>query len=76
VTQDTAAKQTADLAPTPLTRHEIVIRWPSPVTRPTPNTLWRWLCRACDLGVLVHHGSGSKTDAFRDGVAASETQIV
>jgi hypothetical protein len=60
----------------PLTRHEILARWPSPATRPTPNTLWRWLCRACELGVLARHGSGSKTDAFRDGVAASETQIV
>jgi hypothetical protein len=27
----------------PLTRHEILTRWPGPATRPTANTLWRWL---------------------------------
>jgi hypothetical protein len=60
--------------PAPLTRHEILAGWPSPATRPTPNTLWRWLCRACELGVLARHGEGSKTDAFRYGVAASGEQ--
>jgi hypothetical protein len=60
--------------PAPLTRHEILARWPSPATRPTANTLWRWLSRACELGVLVRQGEGSKTDAFRYGVAASGEQ--
>ncbi len=58
----------------PHPRHEIPTRWPSPATRPTPNTLWRWLSRACGLGVLVRHGSGSKTEALRYGVMANEEQ--
>ena len=58
----------------PLTHHEILTRCPSPVTRPTPNTLWRWLSRACELGVLARHGSGSTTEAFRYGVTAGEEE--
>jgi hypothetical protein len=59
----------------PLTRHEILSRWPSPVTRPTPNTLRRWLNRACELGVLARHGSGSKTDAFRYRLTRGEDDL-
>jgi hypothetical protein len=58
-------------APGPLTRHEILERWTSPATRPTLNTLWRWIKRARELSVVACQGSGSKTDPFRYGLAAS-----
>lgn len=48
-----------------LTRQEILDRWPTPATLPTVNTLWRWLARACDIGMLLRTGAGSKADAFR-----------
>jgi hypothetical protein len=59
-------------AGTPLTRQEILDRWPAPATRPTANTLWRWLKRGCELGALVRHGDGIRGDAHHYGLAADE----
>ena len=53
----------------PLSRQQILECWPNPVTKPTANTLWRWLARGCQLGVLARHGDGSKADAFRYALA-------
>lgn len=54
-------------AGTPLTRQEILDRWPYAATRPTANTLWRWLKRGRALGALVRHGDGIRGDAHRYG---------
>jgi hypothetical protein len=59
-------------AGTPLTRHEILDRWPAAATRPTANTLWRWLKRGGDLGALMRQGDGIRGDAHRYGLAAEE----
>jgi hypothetical protein len=60
-----AVRELAAQSPAPLSRQEILARWPTTSIRPTANTLWRWLTRACDLGILVCHGTGSKLDPFR-----------
>jgi hypothetical protein len=56
-------------AASPLTRQQILDGWPHPATRPAPNTLWRWLARACDLGLLARSGEGNKAEAYRYAVA-------
>jgi hypothetical protein len=38
------------------------------VAAPTANTLWRWLNRGMEMGLLVRSGAGSKKEAFRYGV--------
>lgn len=64
-----ALRELLSAAPSPLTRHEIRELWPDAATRPTANTLWRWLTRARAAGVLRRHGEGSKADAFRYDLA-------
>src|SRR5262245_6181257 len=54
--------------PEPLTRDEILAHWPAAVAAPTANTLWRWLNRGVEMGVLARSGAGSKKEAFRYGV--------
>ncbi len=54
-------------SPQPLTRQEILDRWPTP-TPPAGNTLWRALASGCAQGVLVRTGAGTKAEAFRYGV--------
>lgn len=56
--------------PDPLTREEILARWPAAVAAPTAHTLWRWLNRGVEAGLLVRSGAGSKTEPFRYGLAA------
>ena len=58
----------------PLTRQEILTRWPSAALRPAPITLWRWLARACELKVLIRQGDGNKADPFRHGLATAEQE--
>jgi hypothetical protein len=48
----------------PMTRDEIRQSWPE-YQPPPRNTLWRWLTRACDLGLLVRTGAGSRAEVFR-----------
>ncbi len=57
-------------SPTPLTRAELLSRWPGEV--PRPDTLWRTLTRGCELGLFVRLGTGTKTDAFRYAVAEGD----
>jgi hypothetical protein len=49
----------------PLTRQEILARWPQDEPPPTANSLWRALTRACDQGLVLRSGEGTKTDAYR-----------
>jgi AAA domain-containing protein len=54
-------------SPTPLTRQEILARWPG--EPPRADSLWRCLARGCELGILVRTGAGTKAEAFRYGLA-------
>jgi hypothetical protein len=54
-------------SPEPLTRGELLARWPDPP--PRPDTLWRTLTRGVERGLFVVRGAGTKTDAFRYGLA-------
>src|SRR5262249_4514667 len=40
-------------SPAPLTRQEILARWPEGEPRPRADSLWRTLARGCELGILV-----------------------
>jgi hypothetical protein len=53
----------------PLTRQEIIARWPESQTPPHPDSLWRTLDRGCKTGVLARSGEGNKADAYRYGLA-------
>ena len=55
-------------SPVPLTRRELLARWPDP--RPRPDTLWRTLARGVERGLIVVRGAGTRTDAFRYGLAS------
>jgi hypothetical protein len=52
----------------PLTRRELLARWPEPA--PRPDTLWRALARGVERGLFVVQGAGTKTDALRYGLAS------
>jgi hypothetical protein len=56
-------------SPAPLTRQEILARWPQGEPPPSANGLWRSLMRGCELGILVRSGAGSKAEAFRYSLA-------
>jgi hypothetical protein len=48
----------------PLTRAEVLARWPRKYPTPTPATLGRWLDHALDVGLLHRDGTGRKNDAY------------
>lgn len=54
-----------DDAPRKLTRAEILADWPPDFDKPKRTTLWRWLDRAVDRGLLARDGTGRKSDPFR-----------
>jgi hypothetical protein len=54
-----------DEAPQKLTRDDILAEWPPDFARPNATTLWRWLGRATEQGILAREGSGRKSDPFR-----------
>ena len=54
-------------SPTPLTRREILARWPG--AAPREDTLWRTLTRGCETGLFARSGTGTKVDAFRYALA-------
>jgi hypothetical protein len=56
-------------SPAPLTRQEILARWPQGEPPPRADSLWRTLARSCELGILVRTGAGTKAEAFRYGLA-------
>src|SRR5262249_50623725 len=53
-------------SPIPLTRHELLARWPD--VPPREDTLWRILARGCDQGLFAAHGAGTKTEPIRYSV--------
>jgi hypothetical protein len=59
-------------SPAPLTRQEILARWPRGEAPPSANGLWRTLARGCELGVLVRTGTGTKAEAFRYALAVPQ----
>jgi AAA domain len=50
-------------SPTPLTRRELLERWPG--TAPRADSLWRTLARGIELGLFTGAGKGTKTEPFR-----------
>jgi hypothetical protein len=55
-------------SPVPLTRRELLARWPDPP--PRPDSLWRTLSRGLERGLFVAHGAGTRSDAFRYELAS------
>jgi hypothetical protein len=62
-------RQLLQQSPAPLTRQEILARWPEAKPPPRADSLWRCLARGCGLGILVRTGAGTKAEAFRYGLA-------
>jgi hypothetical protein len=56
-------------SPAPLTRQEILARWPEGEPSPRADSLWRSLARGCELGILVRSGVGTRAEAFRYALA-------
>jgi hypothetical protein len=54
----------------PLTRQDILTRWPDGLPPPRQDSLWRTLTRGCEMGVLVRSGTGTRAEAFRYGLCA------
>jgi hypothetical protein len=60
-------------SPDPLTRHEILARWPGGEP-PRADSLWRTLARGCELGLLVRTGAGNRAEAFRYALAPHQSE--
>jgi hypothetical protein len=61
----------------PLTQQEIQAAWPATAARPHEGTLWRWLDRAVELGLVQRVGKGTKTEPYRYGVGGDpERQLL
>jgi hypothetical protein len=54
-------------SPVPLTCRELLARWPE--SPPRPDTLWRALARGVERGLFIVEGAGTRTNAFRYGLA-------
>jgi len=52
-------------APDKLTRRQILRAWPPDQDRPNGVTLWRWLARAVERGLIAREGTGKRSDPFR-----------
>ncbi len=65
-------KRVLSQSPAPLTRQEILARWPEGEPPPRADSLWRSLMRGCELGILVRTGAGTKVEAFRYALAQGE----
>ena len=48
-----------------LTRRDILKQWQEEGKPPAEATLWRWLQRAVDQGLLCQEGTGRRQDPFR-----------
>lgn len=59
----------------PLTRQEILARWPEGERPPRADSLWRCLTRGCELGIFVRTGEGNKAEAFRYGVVQGQPPV-
>jgi hypothetical protein len=49
----------------PLRRRELLDLWPDPEQAPNSTTLWRFLDRAAENGLLTQTGRGTKNAPFR-----------
>lgn len=65
-------RQLLSQSPAPLTRQEILARWPEDEPPPRADSLWRSLTRGCELGIFVRTGAGNKVEAFRYGLAQGQ----
>jgi hypothetical protein len=63
-------------APRKATRAEIEEEWPTDYPRPTANTLWRWLERACAEDRVRRSGSGRRSDPYRYWLPEREAAIL
>ena len=54
-------------SPVPLTRRELLARWPEPA--PRPDSLWRALTCGVERDLFIVQGAGTRTDALRYGLA-------
>src|SRR5262249_5728713 len=54
-------------SPTPLTRRELLARWPGDA--PREDSLWRTLTRGVERGLFTVSGAGTRNDAVRYGLA-------
>jgi AAA domain len=70
-----AVRQVLSRSPVPLTRQEIVARWPESEPAPRADSLWRTLQRGCELGLLVRTGAGTRAEAFRYGLAGGPNPV-
>jgi hypothetical protein len=52
-------------APQKLTRQDIILEWPVGFDQPNATTVWRWLDRGVEQGLVRCEGSGRKSDPFR-----------
>jgi hypothetical protein len=67
-------RRVLETAPEKLTRPQIARRWPPDATPPADVTLWRWLERAVNQGLLLREGSGLKSDPYRYWLPGQEEQ--
>jgi len=56
----------------PITRLEILARWPAHQTAPNPDVLSRHLSQALEHGLITRTGTGSKSKPFRYNSAPSD----
>jgi hypothetical protein len=56
---------------TPLTRQELLARWPDADPPPRADSLWRLLSRGCEQGLFIRSGEGTRNDAFRYALSPS-----
>jgi hypothetical protein len=61
-------RQLLGQCPAPLTRQEILDRWPE-ANQPRADLPWRALARGCELGVLVRTAAGTRRR--RSGMAGA-----
>jgi hypothetical protein len=52
-------------APQKLTRQDILLEWPPGFDQPNAATVWRWLDRALEQGLIRCEGSGRRGDPLR-----------
>src|SRR5262249_17760751 len=64
-----ALRRLLSQSPAPLTRQQILARWPEGEPPPRPDSLWRSLARGCEPGLFVRTGAGTRAEAFRYGLA-------
>ncbi len=56
----------------PLTLQEILDRWPNHLDKPVRTTLWRWLRRATQQGLICCSGTGHRGNGLRYGLPGRE----